>query len=137
MIRLAMYTAILIAFSGCVSFTDGFVSSGSFVWSEDATVQITVDAEAGTLTSGDTTYELELLPKGEWLIGCPTMFTSVRTEAWALAPGTFEVGEGELSITDATISAECGGWPIMYSAALASDGFLDGDESVMYFLPSE
>ena len=108
MLRLAFPASLVLVLGGCIRFTDGFVSSGSFVWSEDPTVQITVDVEARTLISGDTTYELELLPKDAWLIGCPTSFSSVRTEAWSLTPSTFQGVTSPSPIRPSHPSAEDG-----------------------------
>lgn len=121
---------------GCNAWEEAVVPVGTFSWENDAAFVIDIDTEAGTLTSGDTTYELSLLPKADWLLGCPTNFGGTRTEAWSLSPEVFELGEA--SISGATLSAVCGTAPLIYPADLATDGRIDeSSDVVLTFLRTE
>lgn len=121
---------------GCNAWEEAVVPVGTFSWEDDAAFVIDIDTEAGTLMSGDTTYALTLLPKADWLVGCPTNFGGTRTETWSLSPEVFEVGE--VSISGATLSAECGRTPLIYPADLVTDVLIDeSSELVLTFLATE
>lgn len=128
--RNALFLCLLLV-SCKIQYSDVPVPSGEFWLDGNASFTITIDTEAKTLVAStqgeETTYTLDPLPKEDGLLGCFTNSSAARTEAWTISPSTFKIGDS--TIENATLSAFCGGSPLIYPAELAVDGDLDDNST--------